>query len=536
LITLLGIVACSFTHSRVPEVGVDAPPASTRVYFVSLSSNVTTVRPGRYGLEINAVLHNDLDVAITDVGAALTFGGLDDHFAFRDADRREGVTAPQPTMIAAGGEATYHFIVDALASLPPKDLAINATATFVASSPYSATPAATPLALPYTGINGPIVVTAKQDEDDGDSELSFREAIKSAAARSGPDVIRFDPAIFPTDTVVTLSESLGALPAIGADLVIDGGGVILAINSQWEDPEGRYGLRITNGTVVVANLTFRNFAFNYRNETITTATGNCGSSGAQLEGGAIRVDAGTLILDGNRFEDPDVAERNCYAASVRIHGGSGHRIVRNRWTQQVMDSVFIAAATREISDNVMISPSNSDRDDEGIYILSQAGSDLWIVGNLIVDQEFSGIVAGGTDAGKLYIINNTLARNGRVSSAGVRRQGSRAIIFRNNLYIANNPAAIQADSAGVGLDIAYETVSNNSLCGGTCDSATIDTPTLAMPADPGVANITGSFRVDFTPTATSPLVDSGTPFIDRNGGSPGYFNGGGPERGAIELP
>jgi hypothetical protein len=537
LIALLG-AACSFEHSRIPEVGVDAPPVTTKVYFVSVTSNVTTIRPGRYGIAVTAVLRNELDVEITDVATALTFGGdRGGQFMFRDADRRDGVMTPQPATVPAGGEATYQFSVDALPWLAPSDAQLNGSATFLASGvPLSAMPAAAPFALPYTGVNAPIVVTTAIDQDNTDAQVSFREALIAAAAASGPDVIVFDPTVLPPDTVIALSETLGALAPITTDVVIDGGDVTLAVDSSWQTPEGRYGLRITAGTVVIANLTFRNFAFNYRNELITTTGGNCGASNTQLEGGAIRVDGGTLILERNRFEDPDVAERNCYAASVRLHGGSGHRILRNRWTQQVMDSIFVAAPTREITDNVMISPANPDRDDEGIYVLAQGGADLWIVGNLIVDQEFSGIVAGGSDGGKLYVINNTLARNGRVSSAGARRQGTRSVTFRNNVYVANNPSAILSDNNGVGLDIAYETIAGGSLCAGTCNSAVIDASSLLMPADPGVENVAGSTRPDFTPLTTSPLVGTGTPFLDRNGGAPGYFSGTGPERGAIELP
>lgn len=538
MITLLGAAACSYPHGRTPEgdAGVDAPPVTTLVYFTTLTSNVTQLRPGRYGIEVTATLRNDLDVEISRVGAALTFDGRGAQFRFRDVDRRDGVTALQPATIPAGGEATYRFTVDALASLTAADVTINASATFLASSTaMSATPAAKPLALPYTGINGPIVVTVAQDESDGDSQLSFREALEAAGNASGPDIIRFDPAVFPPGTVVTLSADLGALPVIATNLVIDGGGVILAVDSAWEASEGRYGLHISGGTVVVANLTFRDFAFGYRNEMITTPAGNCGASNAQLAGGAIYVDGGTLILDGNRFEDPDVAERNCFAASVRLHGGTGHRIVNNLWTDQVMDSVFVAAQTFEVSDNVMIAPINTDRADEGIYIASQGGTDLWIVGNLILDQEYNAVVANGSDGGTLYIVNNTFARNGRVALGAVRRSGSRAITLRNNLYVANNPAAVQADNNGIGLDFAFETTSSNSLCGGTCASATIDNASMGMPADPGVMDVVGSSRAAFTPIPSSPLIDSGTPFVDRNGGMPGLSSGNGTDRGAVEL-
>jgi hypothetical protein len=522
-IALIVLASCSFTHGREQEVdaGVVAPPTTSQVFFTSVKSNVTQVRPGKYGFEVTAVLRNDLATEITDVGARLTFGGHDKEIRHRDEDRREGVFDLQPTTIAPGAEATYRFVVDALPWLTASDLQVNAAAVFTTSgSKLSATPA----------------VTTAKDESNTSSKISFREALAQAMSAPGPDIITFDPSVFTPGTITDLDNNLGELPTISSDVVIDGtsADVTLALASTWESPEGRYGLRIVNGTVAVAGITFRNFALNYRDEMITT--NNCGISNAQLEGGAMRVDGGTLILERNRFEDPDVAERNCYAASVRLHGGTAHHIVNNTWTDQVMNSIYVAAKVTEISDNVMIAPNNTDRDEEGIYIASQGGGDLWIVGNLIVDQEYSGIYAAGSDSGRLWIFNNTFVRNGRSSLAAIRRSGPRVMVLRNNLYIANNPSALQADNNGTGFDIAYETVSSNPLCSGTCDSAMIDMPTVLMPADPGVANIAGTTPDDFTPTATSPLIGSATPILDRNGGAPNHFMGDGQERGCVEIP
>jgi CSLREA domain-containing protein len=533
------LAACSYEHGRVADSdgGVDAPPVTTKVHFTSLTTTATIVRPGIYGIEVTAVLRNDLDVAITDVAAALDVGGRGD-VRQRDADRRDGVLTAHPDSIAAGSEATFHFVIDALPWLAAADLVLDGVATFRANdSPLSASGLPTRRKVAYTGINAPILVTTVQDESNGNAQVSLREAITSANNLAGPDRIVFDPTVFGAGATITLADSLGELPAIAADLVIDGTGmdVTLAVSSAWQDPEGRYGLRIVNGTVAVSGLTFRNFAYAYRDEAITTDGGNCGTSNAQLQGGAIRVDGGTLILDSNRFVDPDVAERNCYAASVRLHGGSNHRIIGNTWTDQVMDSLFIAARTLEITDNVMVAPAHPERADEGVYISSQGGGDLWVIGNVIVDSEYSGVVAGGSDTGKLYVINNTFVRNGRVSLAALRRSGSRAVMLRNNVYIANQPAAFEADNNASGIDAAYESVTGSPLCIG-CSGATINLPTIVTPADPGVMNMTGTSRTDFTPATGSPLIDAADPWLDRNGATPRRFSGTGQERGAVELP
>jgi len=175
------------------------------------------------------------------------------------------------------------------------------------------------------------------------------------------------------------------------------------------------------------------------------------------------------------------------------------------------------------------------KDDECIFVNTQGGHDLWITGNVCVDMEFSAVIARGTDAGTLYVVNNTFVREGHVGLSAVRReQGARPVVLRNNAYLANAPTALAPDLTGTGFDIAFETVSGSPLCT-SCTSATIDAASVADVADPMVANQAGVRPDDFTPRAGSPLVDSGTDLLDRNGTAPGRFTGAGPDRGAIEA-
>ena len=143
--------------------------------------------------------------------------------------------------------------------------------------------------------------------------------------------------------------------------------------------------------------------------------------------------------------------------------------------------------------------------------------------------------AGGSDTGKLYVVNNTFVRNGRTSLSALRRSGPRSVTLRNNVYIANQPAAFEADNNASGIDVAYESVTGSPLCIG-CGGATINLPTIVTPADPGVMNMTGTSRTDFTPATGSPLIDAADPWLDRNGAAPRRFSGTGQERGAVELP
>ena len=532
-IAAIAAAACSFSGPGQGggdlDAGIDAPPASPEVRFTSITADVSEIRPGLYGFRVTAVLENGLDTEITRVGVSLDVqdGGVsrDSDFGWREPDAREGVTAPQPTTIAAGESQTYELVVDALASAaPPGLIEINATATFESEgSKLSATPAETPLELPFAaGLNSTIVVDTAADEQNGNGDTSLREAIALANQDPGPDRITFVSGL-----EITLAQ---ALPPISEDLVIDGSGTAPVVAFNASAANNAYGIRLSAGTAVVSGLTFRDMGFAYPELDLTGD--NCGGQ-SQLEGGAVRVDNGTLILDGNTFEDPNVAERNCFAASVRVHGGSGHRILRNHWTAPSMDSLYVDAPAIEISDNVIDSNPDPGKSDECIYVDGQGGQDLWIAGNLCVDQEFSGVVARGTDGGVLRVAHNTFVRTGISALAAVRRETpERDVELRNNAYVSNR-VSIGPDNSGADFNIAFEASSDGTFCS-ACDNATVDSPSLITDTDLILVNSAGTSAADLSPALGSPLLNSAELLLDRNGKTPGWFGGAGAERGAIE--
>ena len=509
--------------------------------FVSVTSSAAMLRPGLYGFEVTAVLRNDLAVEITGIRATLTVregtASRAGDFRWRDADARDGVLDPQPASIPPGGQATFRFLVDALAhAAPVGPLSLDAEAMFqTGGAMRAATPLDPPTQLPFEGRPAPIVVTTARDEDNGDTRISFREAVKLANANPGFDRITFDPAAFPpgNPVVTVLDEKLGEIPTVTGDLVIDGSGAgfTFAMTSKWETPGRRYGLRLASGTLVVHGIGFLDMGFNYPVENL--GADNCGS-GTMYDGGAIRVDGGTLILDSNRFADTDVSERNCLAASVRLLGGSGHRILSNHWTDPSMDALYVGAPTVEVSGNVMDGGAAPDRADDCITVASLGGAPLWVVGNLCVDAEQSAVVAGGPDDGQLYLVGNTFVRSRGL--AAVRRIGNnRRVELHDNAYYANQ-AAILTTNNGDAFTISHEAeFGTGPFCAG-CGAAAILQPTILTDVDPQFTNAAGTTPADFTPGPGSPLVDSGLDLVDRNGPVPGRFGGAGPERGAAELP
>ena len=500
---------------------IDAPPVQPLVRFTSVTSSVAMLRPGLYGFDVFTTLQNDLDHDVTGVAATLSFGGREAQFRWRDADRREGVTTLQPTTVSAHGSVMFHFVVDARTSAaPPGPVVVNGVATFVDGSRQSAMPSATPLSLPFMTMNAPIVVTTAMDETTVSTTTSLREALAAANAAPGADRIVFDPTL--ATATIALDRTKGPLPTITEDLAIDGNGVTMSVDMAWQTMPGSYGFRVSGGLVAISDLHFKDLAFNYKLEDVST--NNCGA-GDFPDGGAIRVDGGTLILDENRFSDANVPEKNCYAAALRIHGGTGHRIVHNTFTAEVMDTMYIDTAVKEVSDNVMSSTADPTKGDECIFINSQGNSDLWITGNTCVDKEYSGVIANGGDAGDLYLINNTFVRTGIVDLGAVRRSNARTIHARNNIYVNDNPAAFIGNNAGALFDIAYEDASGSPLC----QSCSAITPTNILTSDPLLDSM-------FVPGPASPAIDSGQDWIDVNGRVPGHFNGAGPDRGANETP
>ena len=531
---LLACAACSFHAQAAPGDGapadvpgdspVDAPPATPDVHFTSVTSSAAALQPGLYGIAVDAVLQNDLDTPITDVQANLGFGGgRGAQFYYRDVDRRDGATAmPQPTMVAAHASATFHFIVDAQSNcVPPGPVPVNGIATFFdGTATLSATPLATPLSLPFVALNAPIVVDTATDENTANATTSLREAIALANTQPGLDRITFDPTL--ATATIMLDRTLGQLPTISSDLVIDGNGVMLRVDQTWQTMPGLYGIKITGGTVVISGLKFKGMAYNYKLEDVST--NNCGL-GDVSDGGAILITGGTLILDGNRFDDAGVPEKNCYAAALRIEGGTGHRIVRNSFAAEVMDTMNISANVREVSDNTMSSSADPTAGDDGIFVSSQGNSELWITGNTFVDKEYDGVYAGGGDAGDLYLINNTFVRTGLVANGAVGRSNARTIHSRNNIFLDDSPAGFVANNAGALFDIAYDEAFGNPLCSG----CTTVTPTNILTTDP-------MLDTNLAPGAGSPAIDSGEDWLDRNGKKPGHTNGSGADRGATETP
>ncbi len=537
---------CSFNGASKQSDGgvlIDAAtidaPVSPKVRFTSIELVGTNqLHPGQYGIEVKVELVNELSTTITDLQVQLVFDSSGTSqppsFRWRSFDHREN-TPPMATTIAPGKTTQLRFLLDVPASAATSEIVkINGAATFWAEGDtLAATPLETPLTKDWMSIREIVVDTA--NDDTADPTTSLRKAISQAMATNGLSRITFAPLVFPPDksTTITLESALGELPKIDkkkSDLVIDGTGVELSVDLAWKDSEN-YGLRIDGPTVVVSGMSFRNFARGYPETDLTSD--NCGSQGKK-DGGAIKVESGTLILDGNHFADPDVAERDCYGAVVRVQGGNGHLILNNQFTDQVMDSISFEKPFKEVSGNVFVgkkAPGATDPvlSDDGVVVNFNKKGEYWITSNLFVDLEFSGILVGDTVTRDvtLNVIHDTFIRNG---NALLQKSDAGAFFLRNNAYLGNQTQLLL--TMGSAIDIDFESVDASMLC--ECSQATLGSMNVYNQTQQRFTNPSGSTIQDFTPLSNSSLIDNGTDLLDRNGRMLGRYINDGPDRGAVE--
>ncbi len=545
LLAGLFVVGCSFSggsSSARPDAGasdggsVDAPPVLLEVQVTSVLPNVGEIKPG-LSFQIDVVVNSGLESDVTAVEASLRFtdstgASRNPSFRWRDLDARE-LSAAQPALIAAGGNEIFRFKVDALASATGV-ISVDSSVTFDHDGQRQ-TAAGLEVVPEYdlSLARPPIVVDSAAD--DPASGTTLREAMKTAELNAGLDRIVFDSSEFPlaSNTPIVLSDALGELPQITEDLAIDGGGAFpsVTVPADWEG-KGRFPIRMTGGSVLISGMRFVDTALSFTEDVISSGR-NCGDMllGQTYTGGAITVTGGTLTLDTNLFVDPGALERNCHGAAVSIVGGLGHRLLNNRFRAMVMDAFYIDASVSEIEGNLIWSGIDPLSSDDGIFVNSSAGATIWIVRNLFIEMERSAIFAA--DAVNAQIINNTFVRNGMVDGSAIRVGTDNVdLTMRNNIYVGNQPAAISV-TAGVGnVMVDFEQAFENEMCP-NCDLAAIGNNNLAL--SPAFENVDGNTRSDFAPTPASTAVDSATDWIDVNLRQPGWFNGAGPERGAVEL-
>lgn len=342
------------------------------------------------------------------------------------------------------------------------------------------------------------IVTKTDDTNDGvcDTDCSLREAI--AVANNG-DIIQFASPLFDSPQTILLADGLNSL-VINKNVVISGRGAnLLNINR----PSG--------------SLFFRIFTINASNVVISGMTV---SGGDTLDGGGIKIDAGSVILRGM------VVEGN----SAHADGGGIY----------VNSGVSLNLDSSTIRNNTITTSGNNDGNGGGI--LAQSNSQVTIAnsqiyGNVIEDRRTSNFApfcgGGGVDSyADLTVLNSLIIQNSATAfqNFGNQRCTGGGLNFRNtgtlrmkNSVIADNTSGV--DQGGIFVsDGAQDLAGYASASGGNLvriresdvgfvpsDLPNGTAPMLALGNNGGTATT-------YAPVAGSPLIDHGETCVAATNG------------------
>ena len=517
------LVACAATacgRTGFPGAGGDPSPTPTTPpdgpLVVSVSSAVAEIRPALRDVPVRVTLQNTGGIAVTEVRVALDFRQGD------GADRRPDFfaeEAPWADEVGAGASADVDFEVDVSPSAETEDLFVLARVWYRAGAAAHADSSAG-LAWSWLPLRE-ILVDNAADENDGEVEddVTLREAIEYANGQPGADRIRFDG-----DYDIRIATALPVLQGNSAPILLDGAGKDVTLSPDGL-PNGQWMLR-AEGAAAIHALRFEAPGSLY--PVYDISTNNC--NGGEQSGGAVVVQGGTgASVTGSTFDDQGVAERNCFAATIRIDGGFEHHIAGNVFLDVVGDAVSVrTGGLAEFSRNLVIRAR-----DDGIFVGAPSGPTR-VVGNVFAGVQLSAVFASGDSADAvLTLLHNTYVKNGR---GAVYRGSSRRVHARNEAYFENTGAAIvlQSSDAGGGIDLDFVATSGNALCQGmgTCGSLTVGT-NLVTTGSFALPDPDGEAWPDFAPAAGSALVDRGA---DRRDRAPerGRWLGAGPDIGAVE--
>jgi hypothetical protein len=479
--------------------------------FTSVSSATDVVHPGLYAVPVAATFLAG-GAPLTGLHATLSFH--DASGADRTADFPAIETDLAPDSLASGATRIFLFEVEV-----SPDADAGGPVTVAASATWTGggtTQVGTPLVWSFAPVTEILVGSAS--DDPGDAQ-SLRSAIVAATASSGVRRIRFSTSVFTAPAPsITLGSPLPALTAGSGTIVVDAIGrtVVLTPAAALAGTQG-WGLTV-DGDVVIAGLEMDGFAALY--PYFDLSADSC--AGGMSSGGALRVASGSLVLDSCTISDPGVAKRNCYATTLDLGGGSGHRLVHNRLLGLASDAAYVASPCEEISDNV-VSGSN-----DGFVLSGDLGFDCRLERDVIAVQQY-GVLFLNSAGAAFRVTNDTFDANGQA----IVRSSYRPLVVRNSLFLHDGSAIDDSSGLeGAGIDVGYLALDPGTpRCSPACPAITA--PFANDYAGPLMLLDTSSLA-GLVPAPGSPLVDSAEDLIDVNGVAPGRFQGNGPDRGALQ--
>lgn len=258
--------------------------------------------------------------------------------------------------------------------------------------------------------------------DPNDAVVSLREAVARSNAQlnvGGPDVIRFDPAVFNAGTGATISLSQGQLPGITDAVMIEAADTAGVPLTKPVTISGSNASRIFETLNTTVTIDGKTAGFKIINGKAPTTGGSSGFGGAIYANNSILTVRKTefrnnvaALPSGTTPNNPDEYSGGAIYATLGAQLPTG-----GAYAQLVIDNCLFeenAASQRGGAVAVTEGPGNAAVD---------AAIDLWIR-----DSSFGGNIAG-TDGGGLYV--------GRGARGTAINQGVDAVVERTN-FIGNS--------------------------------------------------------------------------------------------------
>ncbi|MBN1962084.1 MAG: right-handed parallel beta-helix repeat-containing protein [Deltaproteobacteria bacterium] len=497
--------------------------------LISLSTTDNEIWPGRVNIDVTAALRNRSSHKIEHAAIKLTF--IDSSGA-RDVDFVARQNVPWSGSIKAGHRVEIPFTVDVspLASIE-REIIVNGELLFIDGGVSYVLNATKPIRLYFAAINSDLTVNTTIDSDDGSNNtegtdsLSLRKALRIANERPGIDRITFSQDIFITGqrNLITLDSNLPDLPPLHGDieptlLIADNNRVTITPDSGYDNSR-RVGISVY-GPAVVSGIEFLEMS------RLIESSAQCPDEGPEPGvGSAILIAGGeNAAITNNNFDDTGLLVRPCIHHLIAVTAGENHVLANNFFNSPAGSVIGIFSSPVEVRGNRIINGLNNG------VVIDAPGNIVKFTGNLLVNMSAVGL--GIFDNNDVEATHNTFVRtqcNSIIALAPAR------LWLRNNVYIDSEYTALSSHNNGLNINAAYEATDIAVYCQ-NCLEATIDSSSMIISVDAGLANSLGSSWEELMPTVNSVLIDSGLDVIDRNGSEVGRFSGYASDRGAIERP